>query len=226
MKIVVAVRCLNEEKNIERFLKGYSFADLIVVSDGGSTDRSLELLQNRTGVELINFTGGETVNGQFWNTDAPHMNFVIDQAKGHNPDWIIFDDMDCVPNRKLREGAREYMETCDIPQMNVFRLYMWGDDEYFPHMNRDFDENYTSLWAWKPQEVDIKADINVKHGTLLGLAKSPRVILPPAVLLHKSWHPDTVEAKMQRYKAIGLEMNHPLNFAGAPKKLPDYAKEE
>ena len=45
MKIVVAARCYNNEKHIERFLHGYSFADRIVVSDGGSTDNSIQLLK-------------------------------------------------------------------------------------------------------------------------------------------------------------------------------------
>lgn len=42
MKIVVAVRCYNELNNIERFVRAYSFADKIIISDGGSTDGSLD----------------------------------------------------------------------------------------------------------------------------------------------------------------------------------------
>jgi len=226
MKVIVAVRCLNEEKHINRFLRQYSFADLIVVSDGGSTDKSIDILSGKEGVELVHFDGGETVNGEFWNTDAPHMNFVLDRAKSYNPDWLIFDDMDSTPNRNLKEGARGFLESCDKPQVNAFRLYMWGEDEYFPYMNRNFDLDYTSLWAWKPSEIDIRADLNVRHGTFLGVTGDHCDILPPLVLLHRSWSPDTIDEKVERYNRIGLVMHHPKVFAGEPVPLPDYAMEK
>jgi len=226
LKIIVAVRCLNEESHIDRFLRQYSFADLIVVSDGGSTDGSIKLLKDRENVELIHFEGGETIDGEFWNTDAPHMNFVLDKAKSYNPDWLIFDDMDSSPNKHLRENARQILEDCDKPQVNIFRLYMWGDGEYFPFMNRDFNINYTSLWAWKPSEINIYADRNERHGTILGTTGNRCDILPPAVLLHRSWRPDTIEKKIERYNKLGIKMGHPLQFAGNRVPLPYYAREE
>ena len=226
LRIIVAVRCLNEEKHIKRFLRQYSFADLIVASDGGSTDNSIEMLQNKDGVELIHFDGGETINDEFWNTDAPHMNFVLDKAKSHNPDWLIFDDMDSTPNKHLRENAIEFLEGCDKSQVNVFRLYLWGEGRYFPFMNRNFNMEYTSLWAWRPSEIDIHADPNEKHGTMLGISGDHCDILPPSVLLHRSWNPETIDKKMERYNKIGIKMNHPLQFAGKPVELPDYAREE
>ena len=230
MNIVVAVRCLNEIKNTDRFMRGYDFADTIVVSDGGSTDGSVELLRTYPKVKLIHFNGGETVNGVFWNTDAPHMNFVLDAAKELCPDWLIFDDMDCVPTLDLRLAARDmFREVYELQdyQINAFRLYMWGDDQYFPFMNRGFDFDYTSLWAWQPKVLDIHADPNVHHGTLTGLTKRNLFKLkPPYCLLHKSWHPDTIDDKIKRQNAVGIQMEHPLKFAGTPEPLPEWAREE
>lgn len=233
MKIVVAVRCYNEEKNIERFLRGYSFADQIVISDGGSTDGSVSLIESRKKydrklppIELLHFTQRETVGGYTWNPDAPHMNFVLDAAKALKPDWLIFDDMDDIPNRLLRKNARDILEACDKPQVNAFRLYMWGDDQFFPQMNLNFHPDYRSLWAWKPKEINISADMGQKHGTIIGTTANNYAIELPMCLLHKSWHPATIDQKINRYNTLGLPMTHPLQFAGKPEPLPDFAREQ
>lgn len=224
MKIVVAVRCYNEEKNIERFLRRYDFADLIIASDGGSSDRSVEMLTGRDKVKLLHFNKTETLNGETWNPDAPHMNFVIDAAESENPDWIILDDMDDVPNYLLREQARGILENCTKSQVNAFRLYMWGETQYFPHMNRDFDPDYRSLWAWKPKEVGVYADESVRHGTIVGIQTDYCGVDPPLCLLHRSWDPKTIDVKIERYNSLDLEAHHPLVFAGEPIDLPEYAR--
>lgn len=225
MKIVVAARCRNDERHVERFLRGYNFADRIVVSDGGSTDRSVELLSRSDKVQLLHFDKTETIGDVTWNPDAPHMNFVLDVAKSHNPDWLIFDDIDDVPNKTLREDAKEALEMCDRPQVNAFRLYLWGDDQYFPYMNRGFAHGYESLWAWQPDRIDIRADENLRHGTLVGMMDDPVQLRIPYCLLHKSWSPETIDAKLHRYNTVGLPMQHPLEFAGQPEPLPEWAHE-
>lgn len=231
MKIVVAVRCYNEAKNIDRFMRGYDFADSVIVSDGGSTDGSVEMLwdyheRTKGKVQPFFFKEQETVNGATWNPDAPHMKFVLDLAKSLNPDWLIFDDLDCNPNIFLRESARRILENSNKSQINAFRLYLWGDGkEYFPLMNNYFDPNYTSLWAWKPNEIDIYPDQSLRHGTLVGLSSDPYKLEPPLCLLHKSWHPDTINDKINKYNAIGLPFNHPLTFAGKPEPTPDWGRE-
>ena len=45
MKIVVCTRTLNELRHIESFIDGYSFADQIIVSDGGSLDCTVKKLR-------------------------------------------------------------------------------------------------------------------------------------------------------------------------------------
>lgn len=225
MKIVVAARCRNEEKNIERFLKGYDFADTIVISDGGSDDNSVDILRKSPKVKLYHFDQEETVNGETWNLDNPHINFVLDKAKEEEPDWLIFDDCDCVPNKLLRESARQLLENFASPQVNAYRLYMWGNDLYFPKLNGYFKGNLKSLWAWRPDKVDIRADESLRHGGLIGLSDDFYGIEPPMCLLHKSWHPDTIEKKVARYNALGLNMDNPLSFAGTPEALPEWARE-
>lgn len=227
MNIVVAVRCYNEQKNIERFMRGYDFADTIVVSDGGSTDDSVSILKQYSNVDLHHFEEQEDFDGELFNPDAPHMNFVLNKAKEHNPDWLIFDDLDCVPTKDLKNLARPLFEMIDSRhvQVDVFRLYLWGDKEFFPYMNRDFDSAYTSLWAWRPDKINIHADESIWHGTLKGLDKHPYRLDVPYCLLHKSWHPDTIDKKIERYNKVGIQMGHPFEFAGEPRRLPHWAHE-
>lgn len=227
MKIVVAVRCYNESKNIARFMRGYDFADEIVVSDGGSTDDSVSILESYPKVRLFHFPEQETINGETWNPDAPHMNFVLDIAKEYNPDWLIFDDMDCIPNFHLYRDARLLFEA-PFPhynQINAFRLYLWGDDKFFPQMNKNFHDDYRSLWAWRPSEVDIRADMSIRHGTLLGVRNDYLALDTPYCLLHKSYSPETIDAKLKRYNALGLPMLHPLETNGELADLPEWAVE-
>lgn len=230
MKIVVAVRCYNEEKHIERFLRGYSFADQIVVSDGGSTDDSVSILRKYEGdkVKIIHYDHQETIDGETWNEDSGHMNYVLDAAKELKPDFLLFDDMDCVPNKSLRDDARKVIGFClemGFPQVNAFRLYLWGDEgTFFPKMNNNFDSAYKSIWGWNPSQVNIYADPNTKHGTLLGLGTNWGLSIPYA-LLHKSWYPETIDAKVERYNKLGLPMTHPFEFAGELKDLPSWAVE-
>lgn len=209
-------------------MRGYDFADEIVVSDGGSRDDSVSILKEYPKVRLLHFTQQETVNRQTWNPDAPHMNFVLDAAKELEPDFLLFDDMDCVPTKALRESARDiFQDAYELQkyQVNAFRLYMWGEKQYFPYMNRNFDSLYTSLWGWNPSKLDIHADENIRHGTLVGLSDDIFRLQEPYSLLHKSWNPKTIKKKIKRYNALGLPMEHPLDFAGEPELLPSWAVE-
>lgn len=224
-KIVVAVRCRNEIKNIPAFMRGYDFADQVIVSDGGSTDGSIELLKSYDEVSLFHFDQYQEKEGVRFNPDNPHINFVLDKAKELEPDWLIFDDMDDWPNHLLREQARGILEHCDKPQVNAFRLYCWNDDKYFPKMSGDFAPEYKSLWAFQPREIDIHADLGQWHGTIVGTTPNNLGLDLPLCLLHKSWDERTIEQKIKRYKLFGIEMGHPFSFAGSPTALPEWAHE-
>lgn len=232
MNIVVAVRCYQEARHIARFINGYSFADKIVISDGGSTDGSVEIIKAHSlyesKIKLLHFTEQETVDGQTWNPDHSHINFVLNAAREFKPTWIIFDDADCWPTASLRNDARAILEKCmdSHTQANLFRLYLWGDTgNYFPYMNRHFNPDYMSFWAFRPEHLNVRADENIRHGTLVGLEPSHHKICPPYALLHRSWYPDTIKAKVDRYNALGLPMSDPNEFAGRLELLPSWATE-
>lgn len=83
MKISACVIVKNEEKNIERWLANMrQIADEIIVVDTGSTDNTLNMLENAN-ITPYHFT---------WCNDfAAAKNYAIQQATG---DWIIFLDAD------------------------------------------------------------------------------------------------------------------------------------
>ena len=78
-------------------MRGYDFADEIVVSDGGSTDGSIEMLEKYPKVKLFHYENYEIVNGERWNPDNMHINFLIKKVKEFHPDWVEYDDVDELP---------------------------------------------------------------------------------------------------------------------------------
>lgn len=228
MKIIVCTRTLNEEINVDRFIRGYYWADKIIVSDGGSSDRTLELLRQYDKVSVYESPYRNMKSGYLYNPDNPNINFIINKGLEEEPDFVILDDFDDWPNYLLRENARDIISNCKQPQINAFRLYMWTNNDntmFYPKMNNYFDINYTSIWGWFPGKVKIYADETVDHGTLLGLSDDIYNIELPNCLLHYSWDVDTIDEKVKRYNAIGLPANHPMGYAGNLEKLPEWAHE-
>ena len=77
-----------------------------------------------------------------------------------------------------------------------------------------------------PSKINISADMNIKHGTIVGTDdKNAYGIDLPMCLLHKSWYPDTIDEKVKRYNALGIPCSHPFEMknAGKPEVLPDWA---
>lgn len=224
IKIIVIGRTLNEAANIERFCTNYGFADKIIITDGGSADGTVMLATQFNNVQVIDVSYLRTeIEGEIITPESIQTNMTIDLAKEAGADWIIRDEADCWPNSSLREKARHILETTDKPSVFVYRLYLWGIDQYFPKYN----EPGQSLWAWRPDEVDVYCEENLLWGRLRGLpAEGKRHNLePPYTCLHY-FAPDeaTVQRKLRRYEAKGRPQVHPLRSIYAPpEQLPGWA---
>lgn len=112
MKICVYTICKNEEKNAFRWLQSAQEADAIYVSDTGSTDRTVEILEQNPKVHLIHgkYTGE---------------NFRFDYARNEVLDMIPEDmnlcimlDFDCIFNAGWRLLLEQYLE----------KEYNWKDN--------------------------------------------------------------------------------------------------
>lgn len=221
--ITIIVRTLNEAKNIDRFCRGYDFTDKILVADGGSTDNTIKLAKKYQNVEVRPFEVQVTMpDGSVMNPEAQHTNFLIDWAKSIGAEWIISDDCDCIPNQALHEQARLILAQAELPVVHVRRVHIWHKTQYFSNMGK-----VGSLWAWRPDEVDIYCDPSKDIGLRFRNIPEIRVeVEPPCCLLH-DFFPDavTVEQKLNRYKVWGMPQVHPLEWQFGPlEPLPEWAR--
>lgn len=94
MSVSAVLIVLNEEKNIKACLETLSFADEIVVVDGGSTDRTVELARPLT----------KKIVQRKLDDFSSQKNFAVEQASS---EWIFSIDAD---ERVSRELAGEILE--------------------------------------------------------------------------------------------------------------------
>lgn len=240
MKIVVIVRTLDEEFNIERFCQCYAQADKILIADGGSVDRTLEIAAQFCNVKIRHFHRRTAYpDGVFFNPEAMHVNYLIDWAiQDEQPDWLILDDVDCIPSAALYAAMTNILGNRGNA-VCAFRLHILGESEYFPLMSLPGQ----SLWAWRPDELPaIRADDSLLE-TQLGLVGVPpketkgrQDLYPPYVLLHYFAPTPAAHAhKLARYAARGTPQTpfkhseywppQPLPTWGTPPKInPEVGK--
>ena len=222
--IVTVCRTLNEERNIERFCEEYSkISDVILIADGGSTDKTIELAQAFDKVRVEHFREKVYKEDIWRNPHGEHINFMIDWAKGAGAEWIIFDDCDSVPNKHLKEVIPPEFNSPGISIIKVRRLYLYKDGEYFPRMSRAGE----GLWAWRTN-VNIRASEEDPWSHHIEIPRDigTASIIEPRVLLHYSWPDDEeIQRKAAFYKiAKDMEIDwHPITFGGGLAPIPEWA---
>lgn len=232
MKITVIVRTRNEERNISKFCRAYSWADNIVVSDGGSKDATVALARTFNNVIIDRFSKKVTRdNGRTWrNPHGLHINSMINIAEDLKSDWVIFDDCDCFPNYMVqRFGKKIFNNSCDV--LNINRIYLFGKDKWFENITLptgDFISS-TSLYAWRAN-IGIRADeSNPWEHNIFTQHKSQRNLPIPFCALH-DYYPDDVvrKRKVKYYRASGEQPNcrDPLNYGGNKKAIEDWMRLE
>lgn len=239
MNIIVCVRTLNEEHRIGQFCTAYKNANKILVADGGSIDRTVEIAKSFSNVELYHYTKKVELKGGHWrNPDSDHINFLFGLAYSMKPDWIIFDDCDIRPNYLLEQDYKDILATTDKDVVMAVRVYLWEGNQYFPAMSSPLGEEkgQPSLWAWRGN-IDLWTVDAFPHFTLrIGnkkindLRKDSKCLelFYPYCLLHYSWvDRESLESKAKYYRESGLMPKnwHPLNFAGELKVREEWMRE-
>lgn len=235
MKIVVIVRTRNEEKNVGRFCSAYQgIANKILVADANSTDRTREIARSYRNVRVRIFDKKKPLqNGYERNSHSEQINFLLDWAKEEKADWIIFDDCDCWPNFLMKEKLRYILEAASVDFVHAVRLYLWGNDKYFPKLAKPVDGVTWEAgpYAWKASTGLYCTDDEDGYHQKFSIQpkKHERInIEPPMCLLHNPWQDEEmVEQKLKFYRESGVipNMLHPLEFGGPLEKLPDWARE-
>lgn len=97
-KITALAITLNEEQNIERYIKSLHFADEIIIVDSFSNDKTVEIAKN------LNV---KVIQNKFIDFSSQR-NFAINQASN---DWILFFDLDEHVTDDLRNEIIENIST-------------------------------------------------------------------------------------------------------------------
>lgn len=204
MKIFVIVRTRNEHRNIERFCRSYSFADNILVADGGSDDDTIFLAQQFPNVVVREYLEKVYGKNEIWrNPEGRHVNFLIDWATSEGADWIVYDDCDSFPTKDLRLFGRDVFNSADADGrlgVAAHHIYLYGENQWF---TSSLAPTGRFIWAWKPG--NLRMDDNTEWGIIR--TSFPEFCLelsPPHCLLHDFCPtPEITQQKLDFYNNCG-----------------------
>ncbi|RJQ13676.1 MAG: glycosyltransferase [Nitrospiraceae bacterium] len=156
MKISVSMITLNEEKNITRALSSCSFADEIVVVDGGSSDGTIEILKAHDKVVLI--------QSPWKNHFGRQRQVSLEHCTG---EWVIRLDADEAFPQEFEEGIRKLLSStpADVVGYNIHQCNLVGNEKYY---SKIFDNYETNPRIWRNRPA-IKWELQV-HEILVGLS--------------------------------------------------------
>lgn len=228
MKIILTLKSRNEESNIKKAIESYhDWVDEILLADGGSTDRTVEIASGYSKVSIRPFHEYYyREDGTPRNHEGRHLNFLFSWAEERNADWIIHDDCDCVLNFLMRQNGRNLIESCENETIHVCRLYVYGQDKYFRRMTEFGNGWQPGLWAWKAS-TQLRSEDVKRHFTVKNIKKYTQcVVLPPYCILHKfAPSEEIIQRKVKDYMAEEPNAVHPKITYGEPETLPEWARE-
>ena len=237
MKLVATIRTFNEEANIEKCCKSYAeFCDLVLIADGGSTDRTVEIAESMPKTKVLQYLEKvECKNGILRNPDGPHLQFLWDHAIEEGADWIISQDCDQRPNKFLKQDARKIMEDTKKDFILVTQIFLWGSGFYFPLLSSTGNNDWwQGLWAWRAN-INLKVINKMPHFEfsfdghksidLNQMDNRCERTWPPYCFMHYGWQSEAkVEAQVEYYETSGLisGIRHPLSYGGKLDVLADW----
>lgn len=232
MDVVTVCRTLNEERNIAKFCEEYSkISDAILIVDGGSEDRTIEIAMTFEKVLVAGFLDRVYREGIWRNPHGLHLNRMFDWAMAMGAEWIIYDDCDSLPNKHMKENLYIHLNNPKCQMVGVKRLYLYKDEGYFPNLNTP---NGYAKWAWRAS-VDVRAEEEDPWQHEMRFPP-PDPDNPywyqkmdfPSALLHYSFPDDEeIERKRKFYRVAKKIPDHgewnPKLFGGEIEELPEWA---
>lgn len=138
--ISVNIICKDEENNIEDCLKSVVWADEIIVVDGESNDRTVEIARKFTDKIYVNK----------WEGFAKQRGFALAKS---TKDWVLVLDADERCSEGLRDEILSYLKTNQhnfngfkLPRRNYFLGKFIKHGGWYPgYQYRFFNRNYTTV---------------------------------------------------------------------------------
>lgn len=208
MKVEVHIVAYNEERILPFALRHYwTFADQIIVYDGGSTDETFQ---------ISTFLGAEV---RAWDTHHQINDELLTKLKneawlGSSADWVIFVDADEFIHFPL--GAKDTLAAYDAASIPIVKThgYEMVSDVYPTTKGQIYDEikmgGVDNTWyakpaLWSPKRVKSIAHVHGAHGCRVTLKDESQFVpviptVPPTYLLHFK-HIEPVEDIGARYAA-------------------------
>lgn len=139
VRISVSMIALNEEEYIARALSSCTFADEIVVVDGGSTDRTIEILQSHDKVKIVHHPWNDHFGNQ--------RQLSLQHCTG---DWVIRLDADEAFSHLFEERIRHLLNHTpeDVVAYGVRQCNLVGNDAYY---SRSADQYECIPRIWRNQ---------------------------------------------------------------------------
>lgn len=172
MRLTVITPVLNEEFFMPLFLESVtSYADEIIIVDGGSSDKTVDCIKSYQDLSKIKlFIRPQTgmPYSDDWN-ECDVWNFMIDQAKG---DWILSLCADEIMDDRFKHVLPELMASTEH-NLYAFPIINFWRDPSTIRINAPNDERWSNniLRMWR-NHVGIRTDDSRHHTNLIWNGKS------------------------------------------------------
>lgn len=132
MKISVSTIVLNEAEYIENALSSCSFADEIIIVDGGSTDETVEKIIS------LNDKRIKIVKSQWENDFAKQRQISLKNCTG---DWIIRIDADEVFSEEFEKNIRDYLQKTTVSAVTIRQCNLVGNIHFYSKTYDNFESS-------------------------------------------------------------------------------------
>ncbi len=195
-KLTVLIPCKDERRNIRPCIESVlSIADELLVADSGSTDGTLEIVQ-----EIFRDAAGDCrlIEREYVNS-ADFKNWAIPQAKHQ---WVLVVDAD---ERVPPQLADEIRQVLADPPEDVDGYWIGRDNHYLGHRIRHCGWNTDDVLRLFRRDAGHYQKRWVHAEVIMDAGRTRR--LDTAFLHYTTWNTDDYLFKMNRYAAWGA-----LNF--------------
>jgi hypothetical protein len=198
MSVHVYAVCYNEEPMLPHFLRHYeALAESIIVYDGGSTDRSVDILRSHRSVQVVTSDVFLShVGGEYSEPVLMYLRNEAYKASRGKADWVMIVDIDeFVHHPRLAELLAGYRaQGITLPLVDGYDMVADGLPADGSSLIEHCRTGFANLWYCKKAVFDPAIDINYRFGCHK-CAPAGRVVESP-----------TAEIKLLHYRFLGPDL--------------------